>query len=54
MENTIQEQILQKYKEEFISLLKSTDRKGIDELLDWLETSDLDVYKRQPLRESSR
>lgn len=40
MENTVREQMLAKYKEEFISLLRSTERPGIEELLQWLEESD--------------
>lgn len=40
MENSIQDQILQKYKEEFIELLTSTKREGMDRLLAWLEESD--------------
>lgn len=38
--NTIREQMMQKYKEEFQSLLRSTNRQGMEELLQWLEDTD--------------
>lgn len=40
MEQTIREQMLAKYKEEFVSLLLSTKRQGMEELLAWLDTTD--------------
>ena len=38
MNSSIRDQILAKYKEEYISLLKSTEREGIDSLISWLST----------------
>lgn len=37
MESNIRSQMLEKYKDEFISLLNSTKRKNIDKLIGWLE-----------------
>ena len=37
MGNTIKTQMLQKYKEEFCDLLRSTQRDGIENLIAWLE-----------------
>ena len=37
MDNTIKTQMLQKYKEEFCELLRSTQRDGMENLISWLE-----------------
>ena len=40
---SIREQVLAKYKEEYISLLQSTEREGIDSLIRWL-TDETDFF----------
>ncbi|MBQ9942585.1 MAG: HD domain-containing protein [Christensenellaceae bacterium] len=37
MENSIQSQVLVKYKEEFLKLLRSTGRDGMEDLIAWME-----------------
>ena len=37
MDNSIKSQMLEKYKEEFCRLLRSTEREGIENLISWLE-----------------
>jgi len=37
MDTTIQNQLLEKYREEFVALLRSTGREGMEDLIAWLE-----------------
>lgn len=37
---TIRQQMMEKYKEEYIALLRSTERQGTEKLIEWLEGSD--------------
>ncbi len=53
MDNTIKTQMLEKYKEEFCELLRSTEREGIENLVSWLE-NETDFFHRARQHQAPR